>query len=242
MKLRFYLINIILGIIILLVAAFAGIIYFCRVENVSMTGTDLYTVDEMDHYVRYYEHSDNSVYVVLRSLVKPVKDVPFIEKVRVKFDGSNGILIEATEKEILAVIMEEDGNYVYFNRDGIVTDVSDRFLEEKELPEVTGVTCADAVPGEMIPVEQNAANRLMALTKNLAKYEIEVSGYSFDEFSNLWVTCNGISVNFGNDELVAEKAMRLYYILPQIEGQTGTLHLENWTEQNTDVVFERAEG
>ncbi|MCR5054703.1 MAG: cell division protein FtsQ/DivIB [Lachnospiraceae bacterium] len=239
MKIRFYLVNIILGVIIAIIVAVFLIIQFCKIENVSLTGTDLYTVEEMDGYVRNYKYSENSIYVVIHSLIKPVKDVPFIESVKVRFDGPAGIKIEAKEKEMLAVMAEENGLYVYFNTDGIVTDVSERFLEEKNLPGVTGVHCSDAVPGEMIPVEQNAANRLLTLTKNLAKYEIEANDYSFDQLSNLWMNHNGISVNFGTDELIAEKVIRLDAILPQIEGQTGTLHLENWTEQNTDVVFER---
>ena len=40
---------------------------------------------------------------------------------------------------------------------------------------------------------------------------------------------------------MSEKVMRLSYILPKLEGMTGTLHLEDWNTENTDIVFEKAE-
>ena len=40
-------------------------------------------------------------------------------------------------------------------------------------------------------------------------------------------------------DYLEEKIMRLPHILPYLDGQTGILHLEDWTEDNTDIVFER---
>jgi len=39
--------------------------------------------------------------------------------------------------------------------------------------------------------------------------------------------------------LLEEKIDRMLRILPQIEGLYGTLHLENYSSQNTDIVFEK---
>jgi len=38
-----------------------------------------------------------------------------------------------------------------------------------------------------------------------------------------------------------KKILRLSYIMPKLEGQTGTLHLESWTEDTTDISFEKAQ-
>ena len=34
-----------------------------------------------------------------------------------------------------------------------------------------------------------------------------------------------------------EKLLRMDQILRQLEGQTGTLHLENWSESGSDIYF-----
>ncbi len=36
-----------------------------------------------------------------------------------------------------------------------------------------------------------------------------------------------------------EKIDRVLRILPEIEGMYGTLHVENYSNQNTDIVFEK---
>ena len=42
-------------------------------------------------------------------------------------------------------------------------------------------------------------------------------------------------------ELLTQKVIRLKEILPSVEGLSGILHLENWTEETTDIVFDKEE-
>jgi cell division protein FtsQ len=80
---------------------------------------------------------------------------------------------------------------------------------------------------------------LTALLKALNKYDIPVAAGAFDEAGNLSVAYNNIWISVGDQTYLEEKIMRLPHILPQLEGQSGTLHLENWSEDNTDIVFEK---
>ena len=47
----------------------------------------------------------------------------------------------------------------------------------------------------------------------------------------------GIQILLGKQTDLEEKLMRLPKILPYLEGMTGILHLENWSRDNTDIVF-----
>ena len=38
-----------------------------------------------------------------------------------------------------------------------------------------------------------------------------------------------------------QKVIRLSIILPQLDGLSGTLHLESWTPETTDIIWDRAE-
>jgi len=42
----------------------------------------------------------------------------------------------------------------------------------------------------------------------------------------------------GSADNLTDKLMRLEYILPELTGKKGTLHLENWSNENTDIIFE----
>ncbi|MBO5657073.1 MAG: hypothetical protein J6R94_02695 [Agathobacter sp.] len=46
-------------------------------------------------------------------------------------------------------------------------------------------------------------------------------------------------MQLGGIENLTQKVDRMAKILPTLEGMAGTLHLENWTEQNTNIVFEK---
>ena len=50
-----------------------------------------------------------------------------------------------------------------------------------------------------------------------------------------------VLVNLGSMEYLTQKVERVEKILPKLVGMAGTLHLENWNEQNTNIVFEKAE-
>jgi cell division protein FtsQ len=52
------------------------------------------------------------------------------------------------------------------------------------------------------------------------------------------VYSDGITIQVGTADNLAQKILRLQYILPQLEGKKGTLHLENWTSETTDIIFD----
>jgi cell division protein FtsQ len=45
----------------------------------------------------------------------------------------------------------------------------------------------------------------------------------------------------GSEELLTQKVARIAKILPSLDGMSGVLHMENWTEETTNIVFDRDE-
>ena len=77
--------------------------------------------------------------------------------------------------------------------------------------------------------------------QGLKKYEILPNSIHYDEYSNMILGYETVTVNFGDSENITEKMATLAVIYPQLEGMSGTLHMENWSEDNTDVPFEKQE-
>ena len=48
-------------------------------------------------------------------------------------------------------------------------------------------------------------------------------------------------VKIGSEDNLSQKVVRLSIILPQLDGLSGTLHLETWTPETTDIIWDRAE-
>ncbi len=74
----------------------------------------------------------------------------------------------------------------------------------------------------------------------LKKYEQVPDNIKYGEEGNYVLNYGDITVLIGQARKLNEKVVRLSYILPELQGKKGTLHLEGWTENTTDITFEEA--
>ncbi|MDD6194462.1 MAG: cell division protein FtsQ/DivIB [Lachnospiraceae bacterium] len=236
---RFYFMNILLGILIVGIASVVGIAMFCSIHKVSVEGNTIYTDEEITQLVLDGKYPNNSVYEALHNTLKPKKDIPFVSKVTVKLTGYDKLSIKVVEKDCVGYLPLEKGGYAYFDQNGSVVEVSERLIDKSI--GVSGVTLKKAEVGQKVELEKEQLNLMVQLLKAMQKYELEISGLSFDEAGNATVSYGDILISVGKADFLEEKMMRLPYILPQVEGQAGTLHLENWTKDNTDIVFRKRE-
>ena len=236
---RFYFMNILLGILIVGIASVVGIAMFCSIHKVSVEGSTIYTEEEITQLVLDGKYPNNSVYEALYNTFKPKKDIPFVSKVTVKLTGYDKLSIKVAEKNCVGYIPLEKGGYAYFDQNGSVVEVSERLIDKSI--GVSGITLKKAEVGQKVELEKEQLNLMVQLLKAMRKYELEISGLSFDEAGNATVSYGDILISVGKSDFLEEKMMRLPYILPQVEGQAGTLHLENWTKDNTDIVFRKRE-
>ena len=234
-RFRFYFINIFLGIVITVLAACIFVYFCCRVQTVEVEGNTLYTQRQIQDYVLDGTYSYNSVYAVVENLLHPKKDIPFVDSVKVRMTGLNALRITVTEKSMIGYLTLADGTYAYFDRDGVVQETSDRLLEG--LLPVGGIPCEEARAGDKLPADDEILTYLTALLKGLEKYEITPQGITFAEDGSATLQYQGIQIQLGKQTDLEEKLMRLPKILPYLEGMTGILHLENWSRDNTDIVF-----
>ena len=237
-KFRFYLLNIILGFIILIVFAALFIYFFCRVEKVTVEGSVVNDDAIIQAYIMNDEYSVNAVYDVFINTIKPKKNIPFVESYKVRMTGLNDLLITVKEKERVGVIPDEaNGRYVYYNESGVVTELSEMLLDN--LVMINGVTLEDSVIGERLPMDSTQRRNLLSIQKQLRQVDVEVSAINFQEDGSVNMNYQNVIISLGTTTNLAQKVKRLPYILPKLEGMSGTLHLEEWTEENTDIVFEK---
>jgi cell division protein FtsQ len=80
---------------------------------------------------------------------------------------------------------------------------------------------------------------LLGLTQTLEKYDLSPQEINYDTDLDSTLLFDGVKVIVGDDSYITQKITRLSVILPELYGLTGTLHLESWTPDSTDVVFDR---
>lgn len=227
-------------LLILAIGAFVVINVF-TVEHVVVEGNELYSSEQIQNMVLNDEYSWNSLYVDLKYRFFDVGDVPFVDTMEVSLDDPHTVRISVYEKGILgSFYIDTLGQYAYFDKDGFVVETSSEVIEG--VPKITGISCDTVVLYEKLPLENEAIlNRLLSLTQMLKKYDLSPENIHYDSAENPVLTYGSIEVKVGSDEYLVQKIARLSAILPQLSGLSGTLHLDTWTPDTTDIVFDRSD-
>ena len=238
------LLKLISAIVILAVLAglaFLGYTYIndkYTVQTVYIDGNIHYSEDEIKEMVMTGRFGNNSLYLSHKYKNKPVKDVPFVESMEVEVLSPDTIKINVYEK-VLAGYTEYLGNYVYFDKDGIVCEVSDR--KTHGIPEVIGVKFDYIVLYEKLPAEDPGLFKsVLNMTQLMTKYGVDGQKLYFDGYGNITMYYNDVTVKLGSDEDLDVKIMNLPSILKNLEGMKGTLRMENYDENTSKVTFEPA--
>jgi cell division protein FtsQ len=129
------------------------------------------------------------------------------------------------------------GTFAYFNDEGEVVEVSDRILDD--IIPVSGIVLESAEVGQHVAIDEKQLNNMLNIIKILRKNNVAVTSGNFDEAGNFGVFSGAVYINFGNGSEIDEKVKRLNYILPKLVDMSGILHLEDWSTQDTDIVFEK---
>ena len=94
---------------------------------------------------------------------------------------------------------------------------------------------------DLLPIRGNSVlKNLLSLTQVLKKYELAPKSIRYGVEGSYTLKYGKISVLLGQAEDFNEKVSRLSKILPKLEGKKGTLHLESWSENTTDITFEQS--
>ena len=93
---------------------------------------------------------------------------------------------------------------------------------------------------EKLPVEnEQIFQNILTITKLLNKYNVPCDKIQFDNNYNVTLGYNRVRVNIGPLENLDEKLMKLPEILRWLEGEEGTLDLQNYTVDRKNITFRR---
>ena len=231
-------VELILGMVILIGFFGVGAYFLCPLKNVKVEGTDLYTSEEIQGYILDDEYSGNAMYAFIKNKMFPKGDAEFIDSFDVKLTSMNSLTIVCNEKKILGYLMQEDGNYVYFDYNGRIAEISQTFVDRGYM-KVEGVSCENPERGKKLTIGKEQIGYLTSLIKILQKNNLMPNVVSYDENSHIILSYDTYNISLGSSVYLEEKIDRVMRILPQLDGLHGTLHLENYSSASTDIVFEK---
>lgn len=228
---------------ILVIAALAGLIVFkvFTVEKVEITGNELYTDQQIEKWVLNDEHSWNSLYVYFKYKLKETKEIPFVDSMDISLKSPHTIKINVFEKGVLGYLYVPSlGKNAYFDKDGFVVELSSNIIEGTT--KISGISVEKAELYKKLPLENKSILKtLLNVSQLLKKYDLEPEIVYVTPENQVLLNYGKIQVNVGGNVYLNEKIVRLQKIMPEISKMKGTLHLEDWSETNTDIYFEKNE-
>lgn len=235
------LLRVILPTVILIVAL--GVIMVWKVfvvRDVEVEGNEIYSSAQIENWVLDDEYSWNSLYVVLKNKFQKQEEIPFVDSMEISLGSPSKIRIRVIEKGVLGyVYIPSLGKNAYFDKDGFVVELSNEVIDGTI--KITGLAVDNAVLYKKLDLDDSRILRtLLNLTQLLKKYE-RIPDVIYVQDGSVLLSYGNIQVDVGSGSSLNEKILRMDQILPQLDGQTGTLHLDTWSESNTDIYFKKNE-
>ena len=224
--------GIVCAILIFALVFFVGF----RVTKVEVKGNEFYTDKEIKKMVLDAPIAKNTILAMMIKTEEKTKDAQLIEKVTLKRENMNTLVVQVKEKKLIGYF-DYEGKYANFDRQGVVQILTEEPI--KDVPYIEGLDVKDVKQGEKLKgVNTKKLNTILSVGKMLEKTEQKPDKLVFNEMKQLVLYYGEIEVRLGSDENMDEKMNRLVGILPQLEGMEGILHLENITEDTQAVVFD----
>lgn len=199
-----------------------------RLTDIKITGCEKYTEEEMKEILFHEKWGDHTAYVYYKDKTRPHEKIPFIEDYKLVFQGLNQLEVIVYEKSIIGCI-QYMGNYMYFDKDGIIVETSNEQLEG--IPLIGGLHYGRAVLYQPLPVESGAVFKsILNLTQILSSKEIPVERIRFDSLSHITLYIKEVAVYLGSSDELDLKVLELKNLLPELEGLSGTLKLDSYSE------------
>lgn len=211
--------------------------YSYRIKTITVEGNIHYTNDEIVAMVMKNGLDRNSLFLSLKYRKKDIRGIPFIEKISVNIISPEEVKIIVYEKAVAGYI-EYLGKYMYFDKDGIVVETSGE--KTKGIPEITGLEFDYVVLHEPLPIDNvGVFQSILDMSQLLEKYEISADKIYFDKDSEMILYFGDIRVRLGDISNIDDKFIRLKSILPEIEGNKGILHMENYEKNSSNITFNK---
>ena len=231
-------ITVILAIFITLAALALIVVKVFRVQKVVVDGNKLYDSKMIEDTILNDDYSWNSLYVFLKYRFTKPKTIPFIDTMEVTLKSPGTLHITVYEKGIMGYIFIPSINEnAYFDKDGLVVETSSDIIENT--PMISGLSCDQVVLYEKLPLDESILKEILTLTQTLKKYDLIPESITYGGDNEPVLAYGNIQVIVGNTTQLPPKIERLSKIMPSLQGLSGVLHLESWTENTTNIVFDK---
>lgn len=206
-----------------------------HVQSIQVTGTKNSQQGEIVAWIEEDPLTTNSLYTFFKfksgSYTLPV----YLEDVRVSLSAPWKVKVKVTEKQVIGCLIHED-SYIYFDAEGLVLKKTTEYQEGVPLIEGLKIEKEATRYKKLQVANEKVFEYFVNVTKQIEKHELEPDRLVWEDDSmNLYF--EQVCVQLGKSNF-DDKVIQLPPILENLEGKSGTLHLEHYTSDSKNISFE----
>jgi cell division protein FtsQ len=199
-----------------------------------VVGSRQYTPEQITAELVKTKLDSNSLYLYLKHRYFEDVMIPFVEKIDVTMTDTHTITIYVYEK-MVAGCVEFMGEYMYFDKDGIVVESSTKKLEE--IPVIKGLKFDKIMLSEKLVVQKDELfDVIINLTQLIQKYELDVDKITFSNDYEVTLDCGDIRVLLGKKSTYDEALSELKNILAEAKDMKITLDMRNYVKGTQNII------
>lgn len=208
-----------------------------KMTNINISGNFAYSDEEILEMLGYSHYPKNTIIFCWKNKDDITGNIPFIERISVSFGGPNTVNIKVSEKSIIGCI-NNDGLYMFFDNTGTVVESSTS--KSDGVPEVTGLDITGLEIGDTMDLNDvSIFNNLYELSILLKNYDVSVDQIEYRSDRTLVMNCGTIRILLGTGTNLEDKINAYKDLEANLEGMTGTLHLEDYDSSKDSIFFSK---
>ena len=224
------------SVILLLIISIPSALFIStfRVEKMDVVGAKRYTADQIKQQVMQTKLDSNTLYLYLKYHYFSNVKMPFVEKIDVDLVDNHSVTLYVYEK-MVAGCVEFMGEYLYFDKDGIVVESSATQLED--IPIIRGLEFNKIILNEKLEVQKEELfDVIINMTQLIEKYELDVDTISFSSQYEVTIDCGDVKVLLGKKSTYDEALAELKNILEEAKGMEITIDMRNYVKGTHNII------
>lgn len=223
-----------LGIILLIGIPALLFVSTFSIKNVTVIGSTRYSTEEISEKVLQSKFDGNAILLYLKYQYFTDIKIPFVEKIDVEMADNHSVNIYVYEKKVTGCV-EFLGEYLYFDKDGIIVESSSQMLED--IPQIRGLRFNKIILHEKLEVQKEELfDVILNLTQLIGKYELGVSTISFSSSYEVTIDCGDIEVLLGKKSTYDEPLSELKNILAEAKGMKLSIDMRNYVKGTKTII------
>ena len=223
-----------LGLLILVGVPSVIFISTFQLKTVTVEGLTRYTNEEIQEKLIHTELDKNALLLYLKYNYFTDVQIPFIEDIDLLLVDNHQVVIKVYEKKVIGCV-EFLGDYLYFDKDGIVVESMSTPLED--IPLVRGLRFNKIILHEKLEVQKaELFDVILNLTQHIEKFDLDIDTIRFDSKYEVTFDIGEIRVFLGKRDTYDEVLGELKNILNEVGGMKLTLDMRKFDKNHKKII------